>query len=75
VVDVPVEDENAFGAARASMLGSDGDVVDEAEPHRLFPLRVVPRRSQGTEGSRVLARQQSVNGVASRPGCAQGGLP
>ena len=44
VVEIPVDDEHTGDAAPSEMRGGDGDVVEEAEPHRPGTLRMVARR-------------------------------
>lgn len=41
VMDIPIDDSDSLtchGIALLQMLSCDGDIVEEAEPHGLFPL-------------------------------------
>ena len=68
MVDVPVEDQDALGAAGVERVGGgDGDVVEQAEAHRPVALGVVARRPQGAEGELGLAGEQALGRPAAPP--------
>ena len=50
MMDVVVDDRHALKTARAGVRSGNGDVVEEAEPHRTVSLGVMPGRPD--EGQR-----------------------
>ena len=74
VVDIPVHHRNALAAA-SQVCGCDTDVVEEAESHRLGPLRMVARWPDGNEGGGPAVAAQGVDGGDSRPGGVDRGIP
>ena len=76
VVDVPVEDQDPLDRELGDrQRGGDGDVVEEAEPHRPVRFRMVPRRPPGAEPHLRLAPDQRPNHRAGASGRPQRRLP
>jgi hypothetical protein len=76
VVHVKVDDRDPLEAmALQRVLRRDGDVVDEAEAHRLVSRGVVTRWSHGTEGVDHLPRHHRVGRVDGGTGSDQDGVP
>ena len=70
VVDVPVEDQDALGGVLAQRVRRrDGDVVEEAEAHRLRALGVMTRRAQCREARGGAPGHQ---GLCQRDGATRG---
>jgi hypothetical protein len=75
VVHVPVEHQDPLHSAFGDRVrGGDRDVVEQAEPHRPPPLRVVSGRAKAAKGQ-VLAVQQALGGVGGAAGRVQGSPP
>ncbi len=75
-MDVPVEDQDASGAARRDRMGgADGGVVEQAEAHRPVRLGVVAGRAQAAEDEVLLAGQQRTGALGGGPGRVQRRLP
>jgi hypothetical protein len=73
-VHVPVEHEHPRGAELGDRRrGGDGDVVEEAESHRLRAFGVVPGRPHAAEAHLRIAPRQRVDHRARAPGGVQGG--
>ena len=76
VVHVEVDDRHALQAAHVERVARrDGDVVEEAEAHRLAARRVVARRAHGAEGVLDLAVDHRVGGRHRGAGGAQRRVP
>ena len=72
VMDVEVDDRDPLEAAHVErMARRDGDVVEEAEAHRLLARRVVAGRAHGAEGVVDLAVDDRVGGGDGGAGGAQ----
>ena len=62
VVGVPVEHHDAL-AFSGEQPGGDGNVVEQAEPHRTGTERMVSRRAHGEKSRVALATPQPLDGV------------
>ncbi len=60
VMDVEIDDRHALEAMRQRVRGADGDVVEQAEPHRAVALGVVSRRTHRAERVAAFARQHEI---------------
>ena len=62
VVDIEIDDRDAFHASGERRRGGDGDVVVQAEPHRARALRVVPGRPDERE-RRLIVIERVLGGL------------
>jgi hypothetical protein len=62
-MDVPVGDQDSGQAVLAlNVTGSDGDVVEDAEPHRAIAQGVMARRPDRAEGVGDIACHHGIDG-------------
>lgn len=72
VMNVPIDDQHSRKFVLSHSLSrSNRRVVEQAKPHRIVGQRVMTRWPSQTTGSRILFFQNSVDGVARRPGSSQ----
>ena len=74
VVRVVIDDQDAFAALRERSR-RDGDVVEQAEPHRALGAGVVAGRSHGEEGGVAVAGCERVGGGEPGAGGPYRGRP
>jgi hypothetical protein len=75
VVDVPVEHQHSLGAVEVErVLRRDGDVVEQAKPHRARSLGVVTRRPQTAERDVRLAARKRIDRLDGSTGGVHRGL-
>jgi hypothetical protein len=61
VVHIPVDDQDALEAMTlAGIVGRDGNVAEQAEPHRLITERMVAWGADGAEAPRRAAVKRPV---------------
>ena len=68
VVHVVVDDRHLVRAERPRVRRADGDVVEQAEPHRAAAFRVVPRRPHERRRRDVRRRHHPLDGIHHRAG-------
>ncbi len=69
VVNVPIDDENTLQAQRETRCSGQGNIVEQAKPHRALGERVMSRRADEAQCLRIGAVDDSPYRVAQRPGC------
>jgi hypothetical protein len=76
VVDVPIDDEDAIQTMpQPGVVGSDGDVSEETEPHRASAERVMPGRANRTKASCRPTIGCHVHGVQDAADGCRGSVP
>lgn len=69
VMDIPIDDEDAFETCEEGFFGGDGHIVEEAEAHGAGGEGVVSGWSDGGEGESIFAGEDTADGIA---GCTGG---